>query len=60
VCCEPRSPFTHGDLGRSFQSQVPGAPLPGIEHKVFAASHFSQEDVGEELAAEIIGFVRRF
>jgi haloalkane dehalogenase len=53
-------PFTHGDLGRSFQSQVPGAQLPGIEHKVFAASHFSQEDVGEELAAEIVGFVRRF
>jgi haloalkane dehalogenase len=52
-------PFTHGDLGRSFQT-IPGAQLPGIEHKVFAASHFSQEDVGPELAAEISGFVRRF
>jgi haloalkane dehalogenase len=53
-------PFTHGDLGRSFQSRVPGARLPGIEHKRFAASHFSQEDVGAELAAEIVAFVRRF
>jgi len=53
-------PFTHGDLGPSFQTQVPGAQLAGIEHKVFMASHFSQEDVGEELAAEIIAFVRRF
>jgi haloalkane dehalogenase len=53
-------PFTHLDLGRTFQSQIPGARLPGIEHKVFAASHFSQEDVGPELAAEVISFVRRF
>ncbi len=53
-------PFTHGDLGRSFQSRVPGAKLPGIEHKVFRASHFSQEDVGEDLAAAIIAFVPRF
>ena len=50
-------PFTHLDLGRAFQSQIPGAQLPGIEHKVFAASHFSQEDVGPELAAEIVSFV---
>ncbi len=50
-------PFTHMDLGREFQSRVPGARLLGIEHKRFAASHFSQEDAGAELAAEI---VRRF
>ena len=30
-----------------------------VKHKVFAASHFSQEDVGPELAAEIVSFVRR-
>jgi haloalkane dehalogenase len=53
-------PFTFWDLGRTFQSQIPGASLPGIEHKVFAASHFSQEDVGPELAAEIVSLVRRF
>jgi len=39
---------------------VPGPQLPGIEHKVFGASHFIQEDKGEELAAEIIRFVRWF
>jgi haloalkane dehalogenase len=55
-----RCPFTHLDLGRTFQSQIPGAKLAGIEHKVFASSHFSQEDVGPELAAEIVGFVRQF
>jgi haloalkane dehalogenase len=53
-------PFTHGDLGRAFQSRVPGAQLPGLEHKRYAASHFSQEDVGPELAAEIVELVRRF
>jgi haloalkane dehalogenase len=53
-------PFTHLDLGRPFQTRVPGARLPGIEHKRFAASHFSQEDVGAELAAEMVAFVRRF
>ena len=53
-------PFTHLDLGRTFQSQIPGAQLPGIGHKVFAASHFSQEDVGPELAAEIVSFVKNF
>src|SRR5262245_34043642 len=35
-------PFTHLDGGRTFQSQIPGARLEGIGHKVFAASHFSQ------------------
>jgi hypothetical protein len=53
-------PFTHLDLGRPFQTRVPGARLPGIEHKRFAASHFSQEDVGAELATEVVAFVRRF
>ncbi len=53
-------PFTHADLGRGFQTRVPGAQLAGIEHKRFAASHFSQEDAGVELAAEIVEFVKRF
>jgi haloalkane dehalogenase len=53
-------PFTRLDMGRSFQSQVPGAKLPGLEHRVHGASHFIQEDVGERLAAEILRFVERF
>ena len=52
-------PFTHGDLGRAFRTAVPGAQRAGIEHEVLAASHFIQEDRGEELAAKIIDFVRR-
>jgi len=53
-------PFTYADLGRSFQTRIPGARLPGIEHKVYAASHFIQEDCGAELAAEIVRFIERF
>lgn len=51
-------PFTNGDLGRSFQKQIPGASLPGIEHQVFRASHFIQEDMGAELARHILAFMR--
>jgi haloalkane dehalogenase len=53
-------PFTYADLGRSFQTRIPGARRPGIEHKVYAASHFIQEDCGEALAAEIVRFIERF
>jgi haloalkane dehalogenase len=53
-------PHTNADLGRSFQTQIPGASLPGVEHKVFRASHFIQEDMGEELAEEIVALARRF
>jgi len=53
-------PHTRMEMGKSFQSRVPGARLPAIEHKVYAASHFIQEDMGEELAAEIVRFMRRF
>lgn len=53
-------PFTHGDLGNEFRNRVPGARLPGLEHKRYAASHFSPEDIGAELAAEIVELVRRF
>jgi haloalkane dehalogenase len=53
-------PHSRMDMGRSFQSRIPGAQLPGIEHKVYPASHFIQEDMGEELAAEIVSFMRRF
>lgn len=50
-------PFTNADLGRSFQKEIPGASLPGIEHRVLRASHFIQEDMGEELARHILAFV---
>jgi len=53
-------PHSRMDMGRSFQSQVPGARLPGIEHKVYTASHYIQEDMGEELAEEITRFIRSF
>jgi haloalkane dehalogenase len=50
-------PHTNQDAGRAFQSQIPGATGPGIQHQVFAASHFIQEDMGEELAARIVDFI---
>lgn len=53
-------PFTFTTLGRGYRERVPGAALPGIEHKVFPAGHFSQEDVGEEMAEEMVGFIRKF
>jgi len=53
-------PHTNAEGGRTFRERIPGARLPGLEHRVFRASHFIQEDMGEELAAEIVGFVRGF
>jgi len=55
-----RCPFTYSERGEMYRSQIPGARQPGIEHKVFAAGHFSQEDAGHEMAEEIIDFIRRF
>ncbi len=51
-------PHSRNDMGQSFRSRVPGAKLAGVEHKVYRASHFIQEDMGEELAAEIVRFIR--
>jgi haloalkane dehalogenase len=51
-------PHSRMDMGRSFQSRIPGAQLPGIEHKVYRASHFIQEDCGPEIAADIIRFMQ--
>jgi haloalkane dehalogenase len=53
-------PHSRHDMGRSFQQRIPGARMPGIEHRIYRASHFIQEDMGEALAAEIAGFVKRF
>lgn len=55
-----RCPFTYSERGEMYRSQIPGARRPGVEHKVFAAGHFSQEDAGPEMAEEIINFIRRF
>lgn len=55
-----RCPFTYGQRGAPYQEQIPGAKLPGIEHKVYRAGHFIQEDRGAEIAAEMVGFIKRF
>lgn len=53
-------PFTYVDMGQPFRDGIPGAQLPGIDHKVFRASHFIQEDSGADLAAEMIAFAEKF
>ena len=53
-------PFTHLQRGESYRSRMPGASLAGIEHKVYPAGHFTQEDVGAEMAGEIVSFIGRF
>lgn len=50
-------PHTNADLGRSFQQAIPGASGPGIQHRVLRASHFIQEDMGEELTRHILDFM---
>jgi haloalkane dehalogenase len=42
-----RCPFTYAQRGAEYRAKIPGARLPGLEHKVFAAGHFTQEDVGD-------------
>jgi len=53
-------PHTYMDMGIQFRQRIPGASLPGIEHKVYRASHFIQEDLGPEIAAEIARFIAAF
>jgi haloalkane dehalogenase len=53
-------PHTYTDQGEQFRAGIPGAQLPGIGHKVFRASHYIQEDLGPEIAAEIVDFIERF
>ena len=55
-----RCPFTYSERGEMYRSQIPGAKRPGVEHKVFAAGHFSQEDAGPEMTEAIIAFIQRF
>jgi hypothetical protein len=44
-------------MGNQFRQRIPGASLPGVEHKVYRASHFIQEDLGPEIAEEIVRFI---
>lgn len=55
-----RCPFTYTQMGAPYRDQIPGAKRPGVDHKVYRAGHFSQEDVGEEMAGEIIALIERF
>ncbi|MCC5888816.1 MAG: alpha/beta fold hydrolase [Gammaproteobacteria bacterium] len=53
-------PFTFASKGKAYRERMPGAKAPGIEHKVYAASHFIQEDLGEVVAEEMTRFIRQF
>lgn len=53
-------PHTYLEQGNQFRVGIPGAALPGIEHRVVRASHFIQEDLGPEVAADIVAFIDRF
>lgn len=53
-------PFTYAEGGKQFRDGIPGARLPGIEHKAYEASHFIQEDRGPEVAADIVAFIQHF
>ena len=37
---------TYTEQGEQFRAGIPGTRSPGIEHKVFRASHYIQEDLG--------------
>ncbi len=52
-----RSPHTYLTMGRDFRAQIPGARRDGIDHRVYRASHFIQEDCGEKVAADIVRFI---
>ncbi len=52
-----RCPHTYLTMGRDFREQIPGARRAGIDHRVYRASHFIQEDCGEEVAADIVRFI---
>ena len=55
-----RCPFTYTAKGAPYETQIPGARLPGVEHKVYRAGHYTQEDVGEDMARDIIALIARF
>jgi haloalkane dehalogenase len=53
-------PHTRLSMGEEFRRRIPGAQLPGVEHRVFHASHFIQEDCGPEIAGAIVQFIDHF
>jgi haloalkane dehalogenase len=52
-----RCPHTYLTMGSDFRTRIPGAHRTGIEHRVFRASHFIQEDCGEAVAAAVVRFI---
>ena len=53
-------PHTYNEMGAQFRAGIPGAQLAGIDHKVFTASHFIQEDCGPEIADDLVTFINQF
>jgi hypothetical protein len=47
-------------MGKQYRDGIPGTQLPGIEHKVYRASHYIQEDLGLEIAADMLQFIETF
>jgi len=52
-----RCPHTYLMMGTEFRTRIPGASLDGIQHRVYRASHFIQEDCGDDVAADIVHFI---
>ncbi|MDZ7680010.1 MAG: haloalkane dehalogenase [Acidimicrobiales bacterium] len=50
-------PHTYLTMGEDLRANIPGAQRPGIDHRVYEASHFIQEDRGEEVAADIVALI---
>ena len=53
-------PHTYLEMGKQYREGIPGTQLPGIEHKVYRASHYIQEDLGPEIAADMLQFIETF
>ena len=53
-------PFTYTQMGNEFRTRIPGAKLPGLEHKVVHAGHYIQEDLGEEVALGMVDLIAKF
>jgi haloalkane dehalogenase len=53
-------PHTYLEMGKQYREGIPGTQLSGIEHKVYRASHYIQEDLGPEIAADMLQFIEAF
>lgn len=52
--------FTYTQLAGEFLTRIPGAKLDGLEHKVVRAGHYIQEDMGEEVARDMVNLIAKF